>query len=84
MTNLFPSIVSRPQSSNIMNILVPIIAIILTLITGAIIFSLMGFNAFFALHIFFISPISSAYGISELLVKATPLALIAVGLAFLF
>ncbi len=84
MTNLFPSIVSRPQSSNIMNILVPIIAIILTLITGAIIFSLMGFNAFFTLHIFFISPISSAYGISELLVKATPLALIAVGLAFCF
>ena len=84
MTNLFPSIVSRPQSSNIMNILVPIIAVILTLITGSIIFSLMGFNAFFALHTFFISPISSAYGISELLVKATPLALIAVGLAFCF
>lgn len=84
MTNLFPTIVSRPQSSNIMNILVPIIAIILTLITGSIIFSLMGFNAFFALHTFFISPISSAYGISELLVKATPLALIAVGLAFCF
>ena len=52
MTNLLPSIVSRPQSSNIMNILVPIIAIILTLITGSIIFSLMGFNAFFALHTF--------------------------------
>ena len=84
MINLFPTIVSRPQSSNIMNILVPIIAIILTLITGSIIFSLMGFNAFFALHTFFISPISSAYGISELLVKATPLALIAVGLAFCF
>ena len=84
MTNLFPTIVSRPQSSNIMNILVPIIAIILTLITGSIIFSIMGFNAFFALHTFFISPISSAYGVSELLVKATPLALIAVGLAFCF
>tara|TARA_B100001123_G_scaffold365498_1_gene424522 strand:+ start:69 stop:1136 length:1068 start_codon:yes stop_codon:yes gene_type:complete len=84
MTNLFPKIVSRPQSSNLMNLLVPIIAIILTLITGSIIFSLMGFNAFFALHTFFISPISSTYGISELLIKATPLALIAVGLAFCF
>ena len=84
MTNLFPTIVSRPQSSNIMNIFVPIIAVILTLITGSIIFSIMGFNAFFALHTFFISPISSAYGISELLVKATPLALIAIGLAFCF
>ena len=44
----------------------------------------MGFNAFFALHTFFISPISTTYGISELLVKATPLALIATGLAFCF
>ena len=84
MTNLFPSIVSRPQSSNIMNIFAPIIAVILTLITGSIIFSIMGFNAFFALHTFFISPISTTYGISELLVKATPLALIATGLAFCF
>ena len=84
MTNLFPTIVSRPQPSNIMNIFVPIISVILTLITGSIIFSIMGFNAFFALHTFFISPISSAYGISELLVKATPLALIAIGLAFCF
>jgi simple sugar transport system permease protein len=84
MTNLFPKIVSRAQSSNIMNIFAPIIAVILTLITGSIIFSIMGFNVFFALHTFFISPISTTYGISELLVKATPLALIATGLAFCF
>ena len=84
MTNLFPKIVSRAQSSNIMNIFAPIIAVILTLITGSIIFSIMGFNAFFALHTFFISPISTTYGISELLIKATPLALIATGLAFCF
>ena len=84
MTNLFPKIVSRAQSSNIMNIFAPIIAVILTLITGSNIFSIMGFNAFFALHTFFISPISTTYGISELLVKATPLALIATGLAFCF
>tara|TARA_Y100000590_G_scaffold457449_1_gene610120 strand:- start:4831 stop:5898 length:1068 start_codon:yes stop_codon:yes gene_type:complete len=84
MTNIFPSIVSRSQPSNLMNILVPVIAVILTLLTGSIIFSLMGFNPLFALHTFFISPISTAYGFSELLVKATPLALIAIGLAFCF
>ena len=67
-----------------MNVLVPVIAVILTLLTGSIIFSIMGFNPFFALHTFFISPISTSYGISELLVKATPLALIAIGLAFCF
>ena len=84
MINLLPTIVSRAQSSNLMNFMVPVIAIILTLITGSIIFSIMGFNPLFALHTFFISPISSSYGISELLVKATPLALIAIGLAFCF
>ena len=67
-----------------MNVLVPVIAVVMTLLTGSIIFSIMGFNPLFALHTFFISPISSAYGFSELLVKATPLALIAIGLAFCF
>ena len=84
MNRFFPTIVSRPQSSNIMNLFAPVIAVILTLFTGSIIFSLMGHNPLFALHTFFISPISTAYGISELLVKATPLALIAIGLAFCF
>ncbi len=84
MNNFIPTIVSRPQSSKVMNFMVPVIAVLLTLFTGCIIFSLMGFNALFALHTFFISPISNAYGISELLVKATPLALIAIGLAFCF
>ena len=34
--------------------------------------------------IFFISPISNSYGLSELLVKATPLAIIALGLSYCF
>jgi len=84
MNKFIPIIVPRPQFSNLMNVLVPVIAVILTLLTGSIIFSIMGFNPFFALHTFFISPISTSYGISELLVKATPLALIAIGLAFCF
>ena len=84
MNNFLPIIVSRSQTSNIMNFFVPIIAIFLTLITGSIIFLLLGFDPFYALYTFFISPISSSYGISELLVKATPLALIAIGLAFCF
>ena len=84
MINLFPSIIVREQPSIVMNIFVPIIAVLLTLLTGSIIFSIMGFNPLFALYTFFISPISNAYGVSELFVKATPLALIAIGLAFCF
>ncbi|SVB16180.1 uncharacterized protein METZ01_LOCUS169034, partial [marine metagenome] len=67
-----------------MNIFVPVIAVLLTLFTGSIIFSLMGYNPIFALYTFFISPISNTYGVSELFVKATPLALIAIGLAYCF
>ncbi len=67
-----------------MNYLAPIIAIILTLITGSIIFYFMGFSPIFALHTFFVSPISTTYGISELFLKATPLALIGLGLAYCF
>ena len=84
MNSLFPSIVSRPQSSGLMNFFVPIISIVLTLITGSIIFVLLGFDPVYALYTFFISPISSTYGISVLFVKATPLALIAIGLSYCF
>ena len=84
MINFIPELKARGNPSTIMNFLVPVIAVVLTVITGSIIFALMGFDPFFALHTFFISPISTSYGISELLVKATPLALIGVGLAFCF
>mgnify|MGYP003950447129 FL=1 len=84
MINFIPELKARGNPSTVMNFLVPVIAVFLTVITGSIIFALMGFDPIFALHTFFISPISTSYGISELLVKATPLALIAVGLAFCF
>ena len=84
MYSFFPTIEARSQPSTFVNILVPIIAVFLTLITGAIIFYIMGFDPVFALYTFFISPISNSYGISELLLKASPLALIAIGLSILF
>jgi len=84
MFSYLPSIVVRGQPSVLMNIFVPVIAVLLTLLTGSIIFSLMGYNPIFALYTFFISPISNTYGVSELFVKATPLALIAIGLAYCF
>lgn len=78
------SFVPRPNSSHSMFVLAPIIAIFLTLFCGALIFFSLGFNPVEALKIFFISPISNQYGISELFVKATPLCLIATGLSFCF
>ena len=84
MIDFLPELKARGNPSSFMNFSVPIIAVLLTIITGSIIFAIMGFDPIFALITFFISPISNSYGISELLVKATPLALIAVGLSFCF
>ena len=84
MINFIPELEARGNPSTTMNFFVPVIAVTLTILTGSVIFALMGFDPIYSLHTFFISPISTSYGISELLVKATPLALIAVGLAFCF
>ena len=62
----------------------PFITIILTILGGGIIFSFLGFNPIEALKFYFITPISNLYGLSELLLKATPLCLIAIGLSFCF
>jgi ABC-type uncharacterized transport system permease subunit len=51
------------------------------LITGAIIFALIGLNPLNALYIYFVDPLTSLWSIEELLVKAAPLVLIGVGLA---
>ena len=74
----------RDETSNLIYFLTPVLAIFLTLVTGGIIFYLFGFKSLVALKFFFITPISDLYGLSELLVKATPLCLIAIGLSFCF
>ncbi|MEM7443041.1 MAG: ABC transporter permease [Pseudomonadota bacterium] len=56
-------------------------AVLLTLLFGVIMFALLGQPPFEVLSVFLTSPLSSAFDISDLLVKAGPLILIALGLA---
>src|SRR5690606_621183 len=49
-----------------------------------VLFTVLGHDAPAALRSYFISPLSSGYGLAELALKATPLALIAVGLSIGF
>ena len=84
MEALLIKVEKRNDVSPSIYFLTPILAIFLTLIGGAIIFYVLGFNPIEALKFFFITPISDLYGLSELLVKATPLCLIAIGLSFCF
>ena len=54
------------------------------MVAGFFIFLLMGHDPLAALYPFFISPLTSLYGLSELGVKAAPLIIIGVGLAIGF
>jgi general nucleoside transport system permease protein len=62
----------------------PVIAVALTVATGFVLFTLMGYDPVAALYHFFVSPVLSTYGLAELAVKATPLVLIGIGLAIGF
>ena len=77
-------LVARTESSLRAQLLVPLAAIVLTLLAGSILFSLLGKNPLAAFHAFFIEPLSTRYGIGEVLLKMGPLLLIAQGLAIGF
>jgi len=71
----------RPEASQVMSYASPLIAIVLMLIGGLLLFAFLGKNPLEGFKVFFFNPISDWYGVSELFLKATPLMLIAVGLA---
>lgn len=62
----------------------PPLAVAMTIVAGAALFAALGFDPLASLHAFFIEPLSSTRGLGELIVKATPLVTIAVGLAIGF
>jgi general nucleoside transport system permease protein len=75
---------ARRETARVMVYAAPLLAVVLTLICGALLFQVMGFSAPEALYNFFIVPINNVYGLGELAVKATPLVMIAIGLSLGF
>jgi general nucleoside transport system permease protein len=71
----------RVEPSRLMFYLSPLIAIALALAAGMALFGALGKSPLGAMQLIFLEPVSSLRGIAEILVKATPLILIAVGLA---
>ncbi len=67
-----------------MRIIAPVAAIGLTIVISSIMFALMGHNPVAALYAFFVEPLTSVNGVSEWLLKASPLILIGCGLAIGF
>jgi simple sugar transport system permease protein len=74
----------RAAPSGWMRVAAPLIAAAAMLATGFVIFALLGKEPVNALEVFFVEPLNSLYGWGELLLKATPLALCALGLALGF
>ncbi|MBB4845881.1 simple sugar transport system permease protein [Paucibacter oligotrophus] len=75
---------ARPQPSKLMALASPLMALALTVALGLALFLLLGKDPLRGLQMFFWEPIRSAYAWSELGLKATPLILIALGLALCF
>ena len=62
----------------------PLIAIALTLVTWASLFALLGKRPLQALYVYFVEPLTDPWSLQEIVVKATPLVLIAVGLSLCY
>ncbi len=74
----------RAEPSAVMSYLSPVLAVVLMLVGGFILFTVLGKDPIEGFRIFFLNPVSDLYGVGELLLKATPLMLVAIGLAIGF
>jgi general nucleoside transport system permease protein len=75
---------SRAEVSRFWTFASPVLALLLTVIIGVILFAALGKDPVRGLQVFFWEPIKSSYALGELMVKATPLLIIALGLAVCF
>lgn len=74
----------RPQLSRFWTYGSPILALLITVAIGAALFALLGKDPVKGLMMFFYEPVRNGYALGELMVKATPLLIIALGLAVCF
>ncbi|QXG25309.1 ABC transporter permease [Pseudomonas viridiflava] len=75
------SLEPRGQQSRAMLWCSPMLAAVLTLVCGSLLFIALGLDAWVTLHTLLIAPVSDLYGLSELMVKTLPILLCALGLA---
>ena len=74
----------RTQNSAFWSYGSPVLALLLTVVIGILLFMALGKDPVRGLQMFFWEPIRSGYALGELMVKATPLLIIALGLAVCF
>jgi simple sugar transport system permease protein len=74
----------RPQPSQFWSYGSPVLALLFTVLIGIVLFAALGKDPVRGLQVFFWEPIKTGYALGELMVKAIPLLLIALGLAVCF
>lgn len=77
----------RPQPSQLWAFVAPILAVVLTMICGGLLFAALGKNPFETIRTIFLDPLFSEFAWfyrPQLLIKGAPLVLIAIGLSFGF
>src|SRR5882672_389866 len=77
-------LVRRLEPSRLMTVLSPLMAVALTVVAGFIIFTIYGIDPFGALYVYFIEKLTAWWSIQDLIVKMTPLVMIAVGLSLCY
>ena len=75
---------ARPEPSKFWTYASPLLALLVTVVIGVVLFVALGKDPVKGLQVFFWEPIKSLNALSELMVKATPLLIIALGLAVCF
>ena len=74
----------RKEMSKHLLYLTPVMAVALTIVLGIVMFLILGKNPVRAITIIFVTPLTDLFTISEMIVKATPLILMGIGLSFGF
>lgn len=78
------SFAARKDVSTLRSVLTPVIALAVALVIGGLIVAMMGKSPLIAFYVFVRDPLTDPWALQEVLLKATPLALIAIGLLFCF
>lgn len=74
----------RREPSQLMTYATPVAAVLLTMVVGAVIFSLIGYDGIGAVREIFLTPLTNSYKWQDLGVKAAPLIIIGVGLSIAY
>src|SRR6516164_8709668 len=75
---------TRAERSTAAAIASPLIAVGLTLVVMSILFAFLGKDPLNALAVYFLQPLTDSYSLQEMVVKATPLVMIGIGLSLCY